>query len=316
MDRITSGIVQMHEQVPFWEDLVARHLAPLRIEAAGQHPFCGEMQPRAVSEQAIVTLSGQGFHGFHGCAEVARTDRHFHLGCVHLGGEARLIHRDKEVFLRRGDVFLIDTRRRFALGLEQPWRHLVAAFPTHWLDSRLTRPELASGAVLRAEPLAQLWAQHLADGYSLADELSPDAQTLFVRHSIELLAQALDERGDTPPMPSEAGRAALFLRACRLISLEFSDPTLTPDRIASKLYVSTRTLDRIFSERNETVMRHVYDERIRQAAKLLTDAGAGHRSVTEIAFACGFNDGSHFGRVFTERMHITPCRWRQQQGAE
>jgi hypothetical protein len=81
----------------------------MRLEAAGQHPFRREIQPRAISKQVIVMLFGQGIHGSRGCAVVARMDRHFHLGCVHLGGEARLIHRDKEVFLRRGDVFLIDT---------------------------------------------------------------------------------------------------------------------------------------------------------------------------------------------------------------
>ena len=32
-----------------------------------------------------------------------------------------------------------------------------------------------------------------------------------------------------------------------------------------------------------------------------------------IAFACGFNDASHFGRVFAARMHMTPSRWRQQR---
>jgi AraC-like DNA-binding protein len=285
----------------------------MRFEAAGQHPFRGEIQARAVSGLAVVMISVQGVHGSHGRVEIARTDRHFHLACVHLGGEGQFIHRDEEVSLRRGDVFLSDSRRRYALGVEQLCRHLVVAFPTHWLDGRLARPELASGAVLRDQPLAHLWARHLADGYSLAGALSPDTEALFTRHSIELLAQALNERRDPQPIPSEAGRAALFLRACRLISLEFGDPTLTPGRIASKLHVSARTLDRIFAERNETVMRRVYDERIRQAAKLLTDPRTAHRSVTEIAFACGFNDGSHFGRVFAGRMHMPPSQWRKQQ---
>jgi AraC-like DNA-binding protein len=286
----------------------------MRLEAAGQHPFRGEILARAVSGLAVVMISGQGVYGSHGRVEVARTDTPLHLACVHLGGETRLIRRDGEVSLQRGDAFIVDSRRRFALGLEQPWRHLVVAFPAHWLDGRLARPELASGAVLRDQPLAHLWARHLADNYTLADVLSPDAEALFARHSIELLAQALNERRDALPIPSEAARAALFLRACRLISLQFGDPTLTPDRIAAKLHVSTRTLNRIFAERNETVMRRVYDERIRQAAKLLTDEGAAHRSVTEIAFACGFNDGSHFGRVFARRMQISPSGWRQLQG--
>ena len=40
---------------------------------------------------------------------------------------------------------------------------------------------------------------------------------------------------------------------------------------------------------------------------------AFHRSVTEIAFACGFNDASHFGRVFAAKMHMTPSQWRQRK---
>jgi AraC-like DNA-binding protein len=313
MDRITSSIVPEHERVAFWEDLVTGRLLPMRLEPAGEHPFRGEIQARTVSDLAAVMISGQGVRGSHGRAEVARTDRHCHLACVHLGGETRLIHRDEETALRRGDVFVFDSRHRFALGLEQPWRHLVVAFPTHWLDGRLARPDLASGTVLRHRPLARLWARHLADAYSLADGLSPDAESLSARHSVELLALALNERPDTQPIPSEAGRAALFLRACRVISLEFADPALTPDRIAAKLRVSARTLDRIFAERGETIMRRVYDQRVHHAAKLLTDARAAHRPVTEIAFACGFGDGSHFGRVFMGRMHMSPSRWRRQQ---
>jgi transcriptional regulator GlxA family with amidase domain len=58
-------------------------------------------------------------------------------------------------------------------------------------------------------------------------------------------------------------------------------------------------------------MRRVYDERVRRAAGLLTEAEAAHGPVTEIAFACGFNDASHFGRAFAARMHTTPTQWRR-----
>ena len=60
-------------------------------------------------------------------------------------------------------------------------------------------------------------------------------------------------------------------------------------------------------------MRRVYDERIRQAAKLLMDPRAAHRSATD-ALARGFNDGSHFGRVCVRHVHMSPSRWQQQEG--
>lgn len=105
----------------------------------------------------------------------------------------------------------------------------------------------------------------------------------------------------------------MYLRACRLIALKFGDPNLAPDRIARELGVSTRTLARIFAMHNETVMHRVFDERVRQAAKLLSAPEAAHRSVTEIAFACGFKDSSHFGRVFAAQVQMTPSQWRRQR---
>jgi AraC-like DNA-binding protein len=59
--------------------------------------------------------------------------------------------------------------------------------------------------------------------------------------------------------------------------------------------VSTRSLARVFAERGTTIMRGVFDERIGQAMKLPASTQAAHRSITEIAFACGFSDSSHFG---------------------
>ena len=59
-------------------------------------------------------------------------------------------------------------------------------------------------------------------------------------------------------------------------------------------------------------MRRVFAERLRQAARLLAAPESTHRSVTDIAFACGFNDLSHFGRLFSGTMHITPSEWRRR----
>jgi AraC-like DNA-binding protein len=313
MTSITTDIVAARERLDFWADLIARELNPMRIEFVGQRPFRGEVRPRSVSGLSVSQVSGQGLRAVHGRREVARSKSHFHVACVHLAGEARIIHRGEETCLRRGDVFLTDSRCPFEFDLERPWTHLVFAIPTHWLDGRLTRPELVSGTVLRDQQVARLWARHLSDGYSLADELSPAAATLFTQHSIDLLSQALEERGHSRPRPTDAWRAAVFQAACRSIALEFGDPALTPDRIASRLHVSTRTLARIFAEHDETIMRRMYDERVGRAARLLADTGASHRSVTDIAFACGFNDVSHFGRAFAARMQMTPSRWRQQR---
>jgi hypothetical protein len=135
MDPITTDGVPPRERLDFWPtsspagqpdaDRGRRTASP---SAAGSNRVPSGGWP-------VSAVSGQGIHAAHGRAEVARTDRHFHVACVHVGGEARITHRGEELCLRHGDVFLTDSRRQFALGLERPWRHLVAALPTHWLEA-------------------------------------------------------------------------------------------------------------------------------------------------------------------------------------
>ena len=216
------------------------------------------------------------------------------------------------IALERGDIFITDSRREFMLDLRQPWRHLLITLPTGWLDGRVPRPESLAGAVLRDRPLARLWASHLAAGFALAGELSPAAATLFTRHSVDLLAQLLDESHLDSRTTAEAARDAMFVSACHVIALRCGEPDLTPDEIARDIGVSSRTLARVFAARDETVMRRVFDERVSQAARLLASPTSAHHSVTDIAFACGFNDLSHFGRVFAGKMQMTPSRWRRR----
>jgi AraC family transcriptional activator of tynA and feaB len=72
----------------------------------------------------------------------------------------------------------------------------------------------------------------------------------------------------------------------------------------------------VFAERNQTIMRKVFDERVERAARLLASSQARHRLITEIAFACGLNDSAHFTRAFAARMAMTPSRWRKQMAGD
>jgi AraC-like DNA-binding protein len=309
---INTDNVRPRERVDYWADAVSRHVTPMRIEPTGRQALRGEVHARAIGPLTVAEVSGHGIRALHTRSEIASTRGHLYAACVSLDGDARIVRHGAHVALERGDVFITDSRDEFALELDRPWRHLVISIDTNWIDSRITRPERIAGTVVRDHPLARLWAHHLADGFALSNKFSPRAAALFAEHSLALLAQALEELHHGRPSRSDAGRAATFLHACRIISLRFAEPDLAPSDIAHELHMSTRSLSRLFALHGETVMGRVFDERVQQAMTLLASAAAGHRPITEIAFACGFNDSSHFGRVFAARTHMTPSRWRTQ----
>lgn len=314
MISLSTDSLPRRERAQFWADLVSRHVTPIQIEPAREvHALRGEIQARALAQIGIARVSGQGVHAVHTGAHVAAAKGHVYAACVHLDGETRITRKSETIGLCPGDIFITDSRHEFRLDLDRPWRHLLLTLPSEYLDGRVARPEALAGAVLRGCPLARLWAAHLTAGFALAGELSPSAAALFARHSIELLTQLLEERRCNDETTSGASRAAIFTSACHLITVRFADPQLTPATIARAIGISSRTLARIFAANDTTFMRRLFDERVRQAARLLASPHCAHRSITEIALACGFNDPTHFGRVFAARLHMSPRQWRGGQ---
>ncbi len=314
MIAMTTDVVSPAERVDYWTDLISRNVTPMRMERSKRAAFRGEVRAKVIGDVTVAEVSGCGILASHASLQVAQTREHLIAACVHLDGEARISRRGEHISFLPGDVFITDSREKFTLDLERPWRQLVLSMPTHLIDSRVARPELIAGVVLRGQPLVRLWADYLVNGFGAADSLSPTAANLFATHSVELLTQALSECGSDRPATSDSWRAAMFARACRVIDFRFADSRLSPELIARELCVSVRTLSRIFAANNDTVMRRIIDTRVQRAKTLLSNPQAANRSISAIAFGCGFSDVSHFGRFFAERVGMTPSEWRQSTG--
>lgn len=318
MQRLTTSGIRPSERAEFWADLVSRHVTPIDIEPTGAR-MTGRIDARPVSGDlvsGVAYVSGRGIRAVHTRAHVERTDGHLYAACVHLEGETTITSRGVTTALRRGDIFCTDSRQPFTLGLEQPWRHLVLTLPCEILDQRVA---VASGAlagmVVREAPLARLWGAHLAAGFAGADGLSPGELAVFSRHSVEMLAQLVDQAAFPSAPTRETPRSAVYLSACHIIATRYFEARLTPVVIARHVGVSSRTLARAFAERQQTVMQRLLAERVRRAAQRLRSPAWAHRSVTDVAFACGFADLSHFGRLFVTAMQMTPGRYRRSSDA-
>ena len=298
----------------FFEHRLCQQLVQLRLRAAEGHPFTAKIGANRIGELLVADVASGGFRVLHGRSEIARSRVPFTFACVHISGTASIRRGGEERALSPGDVFLLDTQNEFELGCERAFHHLILRLPKEWVDARLVRPDLVSGTIIgRERPLSRFFSNYLVNGFETADQLSDSTAALFAQHSVELLAEALGEARAGPPEPSQARRAAMFARGCRLIRLKIGDPNLRPDQIARALGITRRTLERLFAEQDDSIMGRVQQERIHRAASLLAAPAAAHRSITEIAFACGFSDSSHFGRVFAARMNMPPSQWRKQK---
>ena len=317
MTVITTDNVPPRERFEFWRDSIARSALEFRMEPV-KHTPRGTARLATVGGLSVMKFDGSVVARYTRTrTEISRSQAPRYFVQIQLRTQCVLDHGKDQSLIEVGDGFVADPLREFDMRFATPEnphkRVLVAGFLKEAVSARVARPDLVHGAVLRhSRPLMRLLTGYLLTGLEIAAEMTPQDTALFEDHAVELLAQALRESRAEEVQPSEAWREALFLRACRLIRLRYGDPALGAEPLAAELGVSNRLLQRIFAQRGETIMRRIFAERIARAAQLLRAREAAHRTVTDIAFSCGFNDSSHFGRVFAAHMSMTPTDWRRR----
>ena len=97
------------------------------------------------------------------------------------------------------------------------------------------------------------------------------------------------------------------MKAVRIMN-DYYDEHLTLNSIAELLSVSPPYLSHIFSRNvGMTFASYLCQLRLHHAARLLTDSS---KSVTDICYACGYRNLSHFLRSLKEQYGMTPKEYR------
>lgn len=145
-----------------------------------------------------------------------------------------------------------------------------------------------------------LQAEHL-DRKEMAIAL--DALHTLALLLLQRIGRGLGDREEPDPN-------ALFLAAKRYIHANYNVFDLSPEAIARAVGCSRATLYRAFTHNDATIMDTVRDVRLAMSRRLI-EAGTG-RSISVIAYDCGFKDASSFGKLFRSRFGVSPSAWREQ----
>ena len=209
-------------------------------------------------------------------------------GCVCNGawplGRAGLLD-GKEVAVRRTDASQM--ANEFPRARIRPDKTLVH-------DGRLISSAGATaGLDLGLALVAEDWGQKLAEHV---------ARRLGVNLPSETCQRA-------PYVATLAGESSIIGKVQRYIDDHLSD-VLSIEQLADAVYVSRRTLSRIFAKYLHTTPSAFVDQvRVGAAKRLLEERNMPMKTV---AFNCGFHNAAHMRMVFQRRLNVTPRQYRQQ----
>lgn len=309
-------------RIGYWEDVMfSVYGAAWKLEpAVAKRDFCMQMHAYPFGDLMLTNAS----------LSQARIQQDRHRGVdsgrytysIYIVNQRqRITMGDTHAVLEAGDFTLFDTRRASSIVTEKPYSILALAMPAEFLHQYLPDPEEVVGR--RFDGQSGLSAAAAALFHSLWD-LAETGQLMTVgntlsRNFLELFATSflVSNGGTDPKTKAMRDRRA---HVDKYLDENLRDPSLSVSRIATECGMSTRSLQALFAAGGDTLSGYIRRNRLEGCRQQLVDPVWRGRGITEIAFAWGFNDATHFARVFRETFGLSAreyrCRHRISAGTK
>ena len=190
----------------------------------------------------------------------------------------------------------------------------AVSVPRAMLSELIEKPD---DFVLRAfdpdAPATQLLKDYLTILFR-RDDLGKDLALVghVSRTLTDLIALALGANRDAAELASARGtRAARLQMILAGIQAEFDNPQFSAQTLGTRLGLSPGYIQNLVGETGRPFMDRVLELRLQKARKILSDPNCAGMKVSDIAYACGFNDVSYFNRRFRQRFDASPTQYRQ-----
>jgi AraC-like DNA-binding protein len=304
LEELSTDGMAPRDRLPFWNELAARMVAPVRIAALGGHDFKASMQYRRLKNLEILAPTSSPAEIIGGEDQAAGV---LNLQLQHVGRSTN-VTAGRTSMLDEGDFMLFDPSMPMRTSFAEPTQVLVLRLPLAYTEARMPRLRQMAGVKMpgRTGPsalfssfLRNAWAQLETGECEWADTLDEVIWPLLdMAYSAERIVAADTSRRDER-------RRALFAA----VTDNLCDPDLDSRLIARAMGVSPRYVQMLFAEMATTPSGFIQEQRLDFAAQRLERDGP-KVAITDVAYDVGFNDLSSFCRAFRRRFDVSPRDYR------
>jgi AraC family transcriptional activator of tynA and feaB len=293
--------------------------------------ICGRYNPEGIERNAfngwIRPIEVCGFKALETGCNAGRIERDYrdvrldyadhYFVLFPLSGQSFMTQNEQATRLGVGDVVLVDTTRPVKLfaqnNSKEPWRNLAINLPRRKLVAHLGF-EPQGGCV---RPGGTSAGRLLLELIQSANEERPSASSSADSY-MQLVMYDLVGALFAPSDQSCGSRHAdkLFARVRGVIKQGYADPDFGPPEVAARTGISLRYLQKLFTQRGSTCGELIFSLRLDHAARLLgrRESLRNAQPLSEIAYACGFRDYTHFARKFRHRFGHPPGEHSAKNG--
>src|SRR6202167_4889931 len=214
-----------------------------------------------------------------------------------------------------GRILLLPRQSGWQVAFHRGMRAIVLSVMAESFGGRrISVPECRAASIVGAGGLADVLCRTLEAASKTLETLPPEAwNTIGLSLAEMLLALSRQARPSAAEVIGIGTQPALLHRIYEAIERKLGDSELTPARVAQLEGISERYLQKLFEGTGDNFTHYLRERRLQRCWADLASPAEAHRSVSDIAFGCGFSDAAHFSRSFRDRFGVSPRAFRQRE---
>jgi len=307
---MSTDAVAPGERAALWRDWIWRHFGGLESDLYGDTGFDGHMSTSQAGDVVLTKLEANR-HRVLRSPHLARASDTSYLKIVApWQGSAAVEQQGRQAWVKPGGWAIYDTTGSYEIANPERVEHLIVMLPKEQLAERGLRLEpLMARHVGGASGISRVALEAMRSTFQELPAMSAPTARGAGDMIIELVRLSLLELAGRESSTTQL--EAFRDRIREHIGQHLRDPDLSIDHIALSLNCSKRHLHKAFSAEDDTLAHYILRRRLQACMRDLKHAAHAHRTITDIAFSWGFNNGAHFSRVFREHAGLSPSDFRE-----
>lgn len=295
-------------RLALWQDIVCDVFVQLDCKS-DLEDFRGSVTQTSLGELSLTRVDSSRQRVFRTPSRIARAKEDYLLFAFGAKGVGGVTQDGRETLIRPGEFAFYDTTRPYELSFDADFSQTILQVPLKLAHERLgPMDDLTAVTFSSDRPLHRLAADFVAGLSQIIETIETSAADRLSGQALDLVAIALSQSAEVHR--SSTYRSAMLYRLKAYIDGRLPDPRLCLTEAAAAMGISPRYVNALLESQNESFGRYVLGHRLEACRRNLADPALAHRQITEIAFAWGFNDQSHFSRSFKDKFGVAPRDYR------
>jgi AraC family transcriptional activator of tynA and feaB len=306
-----TDVVDPCDRFDLWHEVACKAYAEHECTTQSPGSFEGVIRSAQLDKATLSIYENTPMHLWRTQRQVERAPSDRVFICLQIDSTCRISQLGRETTIGPGEFCIVETKSPYVFSYVERSRQLVLDIERSELQQRLGSVSAVTALSVEADTgIGGLAAGYMRMLPEYAAALSPATGHQVANQVLNLVAMALARRAELGHVKLGSASALTLIRLRTAIEQALPYRDVKCQEVAERAGISVRYANALLAKEGTSLERLLQKRRLENCHKALAEASG--RSISEIAFAWGFSDVSHFSKTFKSAYGVSPRDFRRE----